>query len=65
MEMSRELLLKRLLKTHPIIANKLIKLYGRNPGGIFSDDEVNKVGLTDAELKILNDYGIFKRVERS
>lgn len=51
-------------KNHPDIFRKLNLLYRINPGGIFSDSEVRRVGLTDVELKILKDYGIFHRIER-
>lgn len=53
-----------LYKKYPRIMNKVLILYRNNPGGVFNDFEVKQVGLTNEELKILNQYGIFKRVDK-
>lgn len=53
------------LRSHqPIIFNKLLKLYRFNPSGVFSDIEVQQAGLTDDDLKVLQNYGVFKRVNK-
>lgn len=52
-----------LQKKHPVIFNKLIKLYRLNPHGQFTDTQTRQVGLTNDELFILRDYGVFKRVQ--
>lgn len=54
---------QKLQMEHPIIFRKIIMLYKINPHAEFTDAMIQRVGLTDNELRILRDYGIIKRVE--